>query len=214
MMLDMLSENPQGLDALIDSIQMSRSQNFIIAKITDEVQKAKSDKIDSLRGWYTKSYKDNQMFLMVLLPQSCLHLYHSTAEASSSSSDYSLTTPGTTSDLYRTFSNESTMLVHPDGEKSPATSDVGGSLLQPSLQKGVDLTSLGRVSMVTPSSVSSSSLPKPGDPGAPPLPEEIQVESTSDVDPGAQGCTSTGGDPNFQPLRSRSLTPTSNRNVF
>ncbi|XP_076000551.1 B-cell lymphoma/leukemia 10 isoform X2 [Genypterus blacodes] len=184
-MLDMLSENPRGLDALIDSIQLSRSQNFIIAKITDEVQRAKSDKIESLRG------------------------------ASSSSTDYSLSTPGTTSsDLSRTFSNESTMLVHPDGEKSPAISDVGSSLQLPSLLRGGDLTSVGRASMVTPSSVSSSSLPKPGDPGAPPLPEEIQVESTSNIDPGAQGCTSSGGDPNFQPLRSRSLTPTSNRNVF
>lgn len=50
MLLDILAENPRGLDALTDSIRDMRSQNFIIAKITDEVQKAKSEKIESLRG--------------------------------------------------------------------------------------------------------------------------------------------------------------------
>lgn len=53
-MLDILVENPRGLDALIDSIREMRSQNFIIAKITDEVQKAKNEKLESLRGKYTK----------------------------------------------------------------------------------------------------------------------------------------------------------------
>lgn len=50
MLLDMLAENPHGLDALTDSIREMRSQNFIIAKITDEVQKAKNEKMDSLKG--------------------------------------------------------------------------------------------------------------------------------------------------------------------
>lgn len=53
-MLDILVENPRGLDALIDSIREMRSQNFIIAKITDEVQKAKNEKLESLRGKHTK----------------------------------------------------------------------------------------------------------------------------------------------------------------
>lgn len=53
-MLDILVENPRGLDALIDSIRQMRSQNFIIAKITDEVQRAKNEKLESLRGKYTK----------------------------------------------------------------------------------------------------------------------------------------------------------------
>lgn len=185
MLLDFLSENPRGLDALIDSIQQSRSQNFIIAKITDEVQKAKNEKLESLR-----------------------------AGASSSSSDTDLSTPGATSDLSRTFSKESTMLFHPDGERSPSTSDIASSLNLLSLQKGEDVTSVGGGSMAAASSTTSSSLPRPGDPGAPPLPEEIRVESTPSIDPGAQGCTSSGGDPNFQPLRSRSLTPTSHRNIF
>lgn len=49
-LLDILAENPHGLDALIESIREMRSQNFIITKITDEVQKAKNEKIESLRG--------------------------------------------------------------------------------------------------------------------------------------------------------------------
>lgn len=50
MLLDILAENPRGLDVLTDSIREMRSQNFIIAKITDEVQRAKSEKIEFLRG--------------------------------------------------------------------------------------------------------------------------------------------------------------------
>ncbi|XP_068427547.1 B-cell lymphoma/leukemia 10 isoform X3 [Clinocottus analis] len=144
MLLDMLAENPRGLDALIDSIRELRSQNFIITKITDEVQRAKNEKMESLK----------------------------------------------------------------DGERSPSSSDVAGSLNLLSLQKGEDLPS-GFASSAT-----SSILPRPGDPGAPPLPEEVMVESPSNIDAGAPGCTSSGGDPNFQPLRSRSLTPTSHRSIL
>ena len=50
MLLDHLADNPRGLDALIDSIREMRSQNFIVTRITDEVQKAKNEKIESLRG--------------------------------------------------------------------------------------------------------------------------------------------------------------------
>ena len=49
-LLDLLSDNPRGLDVLIESIQLSRCQSFIIAKITDEVQKAKNEKIEALKG--------------------------------------------------------------------------------------------------------------------------------------------------------------------
>lgn len=56
MLLDILAENPRGLDALTDSIRDMRSQNFIIAKITDEVQKAKIEKIESLRGKLARSH--------------------------------------------------------------------------------------------------------------------------------------------------------------
>ncbi|XP_049930468.1 B-cell lymphoma/leukemia 10 isoform X1 [Epinephelus moara] len=184
MLLDILAENPRGLDSLIESIRELRSQNFIITKITDEVQKAKNEKIEALR-----------------------------AGASSSSCDTSLSTLTTTCDFPSTFSDNSTLLFHPDGERSPSTSDVMGSLNLPSLQKGGDLASVAGTSIGVASSTTSS-LPRPGDPGAPPLPEEVMVESPSNIDAAAPGCTSSGGDPNFQPLRSRSLTPTSHRSIF
>ncbi|XP_014853770.1 PREDICTED: B-cell lymphoma/leukemia 10 [Poecilia mexicana] len=180
-LLDILAENPRGLDALIDSIREMRSQNFIITKITDEVQKAKNEKIESLRA----------------------------AGASSSSSDSSFSTLTTTTDLPNTFSNNSTLLFHPDGERSPSTSDLASSLNVSSLQKCGDLPSVAGASLGVAPSSTSSSLPKPGDPGAPPLPDEVLAESPSNIDATSPGCTSSGGDPNFQPLRSRSLTPTS-----
>lgn len=184
-LLDILAENPKGLDALTDSIREMRSQNFIITKITDEVQKAKNEKLESLR-----------------------------AGASSSSSDSNLSPVSTTSDLPTMFSNNSTLLFHPDGERSPSTSEVAGSIVHPSVQRGGDSLSGAAASIGTAPSTTSSSLPRPGDPGAPPLPDEVMAESPSNIDAGAQGCTSSGGDPNFQPLRSRSLTPTSHRSIF
>nr|XP_046263409.1 B-cell lymphoma/leukemia 10 [Scatophagus argus] len=186
MLLDILAENPRGLDALTDSIREMRSQNFIIAKITDEVQKAKNEKLESLR-----------------------------VGASCSSPDSTLNTPSTTSDLSTIFSHNSTLLLHPDGERSPSTSDVADvSLNLPSLQKSGVSPSVAGASIGVASSTTSSSLPRPGDPGAPPLPDEVMVESPSNLDAGTPGCTSSGGDPNFQPLRSRSLTPTSHRSIF
>ncbi|MEQ2169192.1 hypothetical protein GOODEAATRI_022589, partial [Goodea atripinnis] len=133
---------------------------------------------------------------------------------SSSSSDSSFSTLTTTTDLPNTFSNNSTLLFHPDGERSPSTSDLAGSLNVPSLQKSGDLPSAAGASFGAAPSSTSSSLPKPGDPGAPPLPDEVMAESPSSIDATTPGCTSSGGDPNFQPLRSRSLTPTSHRSIF
>lgn len=168
MLLDFLMIHPHGLDALLDSIRETRTQNFIITKLTDELQKAKNEKIESLRA---------------------------------SASSYSDSTPVTSSTSDFSFSNTSTMLFHPDGEKSASTSTTGASLNLMSIQKGPGLSSVASAS--TP----SSSLPKPGDPGAPPLPDEIQDDSASNLDADSPTCSSTGGDPNFQPLRSRSLTP-------
>lgn len=175
LLLDFLTDNPRGLDALLDSVKEMRSQNFIITKLTDELQKAKNEKLESLRA------------------------------VASSSSD---STPTSTSDL--SFSNTSTMLFHPEGEKSASTSDLGASLNLMSVQKGAELSSVASANLPS----ASPSLPKPGDPGAPPLPDEILVESPSNIDAASPGCTSTGGDPNFQPLRSRSLTPHSARSLF
>lgn len=183
MLLDFLADNPRGLDALVDSIREMRSQNFIITKITDELQKAKNEKLESLK-----------------------------AAALSSSSDSTPSTSKTASDLSTTFSNTSTMLYHPDGEKSHSTStDLGASLNLKSVQKSGELSSVAASGIV---SSTSSSLPRPGDPGAPALPDENLVDSPSNIDAGSPGCTSTGGDANFQPLRSRSLTPHSAKSTF
>lgn len=185
-LLDILAEHPRGLDVLVDSIREMRTQNFIITKITDEVQKVRNEKMESLR-----------------------------AEASSSSADSSVSPSTTTSDLSRTFSSDSTMLFHPDGERSPSTSDIVGSLNLLSMQKGGgELSSVAAASSPSMTSTTSASLPKPGDPGAPALPEEVAVESPSNLDAASPGSSSSGGDPNFQPLRSRSLGPTSHRGVF
>ncbi|XP_034412323.1 B-cell lymphoma/leukemia 10 [Cyclopterus lumpus] len=174
MLLDMLAENPRGLDALVESVREQRSQNFIVAKITDEVQKAKNEKMESLKA------------------------------SGSPSGGGALIPPG---DAASMFSNHSTMLFHPDGERSPYSSDVASSLDLLSLQGGG--VSPADVSVGVASSATSSILPRPGDPGAPPLPDEVAaVESPSNVDAGAPGCTSSGGDPNFQALRSRSITQT------
>lgn len=182
MLLDILSENPRGLDVLIDSIREMRNQNFIVAKITDEVQKAKNEKIEALR-----------------------------AGASSSSSESTFISPGSTCSPSGTFSNDCTMVYHPDGERSPSMSDV---VNLPSLQRGGDLSSVAAASLTVVSSTTSSSLPRPGDPGAPALPDEVQVEPSSSVDTGSPGGTGSGGDTNFQPLRSRSLTPASSNSGF
>ncbi|XP_068605245.1 B-cell lymphoma/leukemia 10 [Brachionichthys hirsutus] len=181
MLLDILSENPRGLDALTDSIREMRSQNFIIAKITDEVQKAKNEKMESLRA------------------------------AASSSSEGIIVSPSAATDLPALYSNDSTLLLHPDGEQSLCASaglpsHRRSDVLPSGFGAGVDVASC----------TTSSTLPRPGEPGAPPLPDEVMVESQSNVDAGEAGCASGagGGDSNFQPLRSRSLTPTSHRSVF
>ncbi|XP_061653525.1 B-cell lymphoma/leukemia 10 isoform X1 [Phyllopteryx taeniolatus] len=177
-LLDILTENPRGLDVLVDSIRELRSQNFVIHKITDEVQKAKNEKLESLR-----------------------------AGASISSPKNNLTPPCTIHELSGTFSNDSTMLFYPDRQRSPSTLEVHARPSAPSLPNGGGLTSVA----------SSSSLPKPGDPGAPALPEdevEQLVESPSNIEAVSPGSTNSGADPNFQPLRSRCLTPASHRSNF
>lgn len=75
MLLDILAENPRGLDALTDSIRDMRSQNFIIAKITDEVQKAKSEKIESLRG-KVASTSSLKVILKNIFTPACNHTFH------------------------------------------------------------------------------------------------------------------------------------------
>ncbi|KAM8850365.1 B-cell lymphoma/leukemia 10 [Spinachia spinachia] len=187
-LLDTLAENPRGLDALIDALRESRTQNFIITKITDEVQKAKNEKVESLRS-----------------------------AASSSSPASSFGTLVTTGDPPSMYSDNSTMLLHPDGESSPCASASVALRSAPSTTSGIGVAPSGPTTTTTTTTTTtlpSSSLPRPGDPGAPPLPEEVILDPPSNVDAAAPGYTGSGGDPNFQPLRSRSLTPTSHRSVF
>ncbi|XP_019739226.1 B-cell lymphoma/leukemia 10 [Hippocampus comes] len=173
-LLDILTENPRGLDVLVDSIRELRSQNFLIHKITDEVQKAKNEKLESLR-----------------------------AAASSSSPKSSLTTPCPSQEVSGMFSNDSTLLCYPDGSQSLSTLEVGARPSAPSLPNDGGLKSVVSSS----STLTCSSLPRPGEPGAPALPEEEDEEQLPES-------TSSGADPNFQPLRSRCLTPTSYRSTF
>ncbi|KAJ3595648.1 hypothetical protein NHX12_004951 [Muraenolepis orangiensis] len=150
-LLDILSDNPCGLDALMESVQLSRCQNFIIAKITDEVQKAKNEKIEALRGFHCSTNN--------------LGVYR----------------PTTGADFSRTYSEDSTMLYHPEGEGSPCASDLPGSLDLKSLQKGGGASSMTGWNMPSSSSsLAPSTLPGPGDPGAPALPDEVldQMEET------------------------------------
>ncbi|KAG7278387.1 hypothetical protein CRUP_038550 [Coryphaenoides rupestris] len=186
-LLDILSDNPCGLDALIESIQLSRCQNFIIAKITDEVQKAKNEKIEALRA---------------------------------SSLIYTNNLDDSTKDFSRTYSEDSTMLYHPDGEGSPCASNLLSSSLDlKSLQKAGDgaseagwysNSSINMPASSRPVANPSAPLLRPGDPGAPALPEDaLEEEEVGSASSPARGlppeCSSSSGeDPNFQPLRSRS----------
>ncbi|TRY94276.1 hypothetical protein DNTS_007119 [Danionella cerebrum] len=57
-LLDILCENPRGLDTLIESIRWGRTLNFIIAKITDEVQRVKNERIEALKAGSSASSAD------------------------------------------------------------------------------------------------------------------------------------------------------------
>lgn len=189
-LLDYLAENPRGLDTLIESIRRERTINFLISRITDEVQKVKNERIAALKA------------------EAC----------ASSSSSYAHSKSAATNDLSRTFSYDSnfdkcyasTLLYHPEGERSPSNSMASGSLnLLSGSPRGRDNNGanvVGSSDSVVGSSSCISSLPKPGDPGAPPLPEEV-LDELQDSDTGACGSTASGGDANFQPLRSRSISP-------
>lgn len=184
-LLDYLAENPKGLDTLVESIQLSRSSNFIITKITDEVQRVKNERIQALKAGLSCSE---------YLPPKCM---------------------GATNDLSRMLSDESnygkacesTLPFHPESEWSASCSGLGASCLV----TGASCSETGSLNLPcrpaqasflhsTAGASSTSTLPKPGDPGAPQLPQELQTEPQV-----AAGGDSGGGA--FQPLRSRSMNP-------
>lgn len=120
-------------------------------------------------------------------------------------------TKGATNDLSKMdidYDKYSTMCYHPEGEGSPSASVATGSfnLRYGSGRGNETLSVFGDSGSMNVSSTMSSNLPKPGDPGAPPLPEEPDAE-VPDIDAGVCGSTGGSGDVNFQPLRSRSLSP-------
>ncbi|XP_029473634.1 B-cell lymphoma/leukemia 10 isoform X2 [Rhinatrema bivittatum] len=49
-LFDCIVQNPKGLDALIESIRKEKTQNFLIEKITDEVQRLKNEKLELFKG--------------------------------------------------------------------------------------------------------------------------------------------------------------------
>ncbi|KAG7330706.1 hypothetical protein KOW79_006928 [Hemibagrus wyckioides] len=175
-LLDLIAENPRGLDTLIESIMRLRTLNFIVAKITDEVQRCKNEKIEALRA---------------------------AGVSSAMMKDPSGATNNLSKADFYDYDKCSTVCLHPDGERSPASSVMSSSMnlsFAVNQQRGQDCLSVSGTASLT----TSSSLPKPGDPGAPPLPDDITVED-QDAEAGACGSTGSSGDANFLPLRSRSL---------
>ncbi|KAK2859948.1 hypothetical protein Q7C36_004114 [Tachysurus vachellii] len=174
-LLDLISENPRGLDMLIESIMHLGTLNFIVTKITDEVQRCKNEKLEALR-------------------------------AAGVSSSMMKDPSGGTNNLSKAdfdYDKCSTVCLHPEGEQSPALSVMSSSMnlsFAVNRQRGQDSMSVSGIASLT----TSSSLPKPGDPGAPPLPDDIAIED-QDAEAGACGSTGSSGDANFLPLRSRSL---------
>ncbi|XP_018417370.1 PREDICTED: B-cell lymphoma/leukemia 10 [Nanorana parkeri] len=167
-LLDRLAKNPKGLDKLIESIKQLRTQDFLIDKITDEVLRLKNMKLESYKGC-------------------CL-------------SPSPVTPNGLSSDLYRQHSTdgkllspetESTVLFHPEGESSlPLQFNMTLTLTDQSVLEN-------RTRSVRLNSPNSLWLPRPGEMGAPPLPETIPQEN-EDV------CSSTPILSQFLPLRSTS----------
>ncbi|XP_060088131.1 B-cell lymphoma/leukemia 10 [Heteronotia binoei] len=168
-LLDYLAEHPKGLDALIESIRLERTQNFLLQKITDAILKAKNEKLESLKEL------------------SCSNCRPSLREQ--------------TNNLSRSQSNESnffekqkdqecTYITHP--EMLSTSAFVSAASLY---SMNLPITEVGNAE----NSVFSAALPGPGDPGAPPLPPQLQNEQ--------EEICSTSSDNHFLPLRSRSLLP-------
>eukprot|EP00075_Anas_platyrhynchos_P029387 XP_027318640.1 B-cell lymphoma/leukemia 10 isoform X1 [Anas platyrhynchos] len=169
-LLDYLAENPKGLDALIESIRRERTQNFLLQKITDVVLKVKNEKLEALKG---------------LSCSTCMtSLYEGTNNLSRSYSDES-------NFFDKTKDKESTQMHHPEEDYSTAVFMSAVSLHSMNLP----IAETGNAESV----VFSATLPGPGDPGAPPLPPELQSEQQEPSNSSSDNC--------FLPLRSRSLQP-------
>ncbi|XP_069795500.1 B-cell lymphoma/leukemia 10 [Narcine bancroftii] len=152
-LLDHLTENPKGLDTLISSIRREGTQNFLVQKITDEVQKIKNEKLFQ-KGAFSSSCGD----LEDVAQTNNLSRFSSTESNGSKGM-------------------EANILFHPEGEFSPEPS--ASPILSPlDLQSTSPLvkTSVTSVAETMPSTLT---LPRPGELGAPPLPPQLQTESAA-----------------------------------
>ncbi|XP_051869054.1 B-cell lymphoma/leukemia 10 [Pristis pectinata] len=168
--LDHLTENPKGLDTLISSIRREGTQNFLVQKITDEVQKIKNEKL------FQKG------------------VFSSSCEAVEDTSKTNNLSRFSSTDSNSSKGMEANILFHPEGEFSPEPS--ASSILSPlDLQSTLSLEKAAMMSNME-TMATTLTLPRPGEPGAPPLPPELQTESA--------GTCSNPSDSEFLPLRSRS----------
>ncbi|XP_062920871.1 B-cell lymphoma/leukemia 10 [Mobula hypostoma] len=151
-LLDHLTENPKGLDTLICSIRREGTQNFLVQKITDEVQKIKNEKLFQ-KGVFSSSYDPAED----VSKRNNLSRFCST-------------------DSNSLKGMEVNILCHPEGEFSPEPS--ASPLLSPlELQSTSSLENTAVMSNLE-TMATTLTLPRPGEPGAPPLPPKLQTEST------------------------------------
>ncbi|XP_032883743.1 B-cell lymphoma/leukemia 10 [Amblyraja radiata] len=195
-LLDHLMENPKGLDTLVSSIRREGTQNFLVQKITDEVQRIKNDKL-----FQKGVFLDSEDLSDEASKTNNLSQFSSTESNASKG-------------------KEANILFHPEGEFSPLPSACPSYCPLPSapspsycplpsacpsycplpsapspsyclLPSSPSLVKLTVATLPT-----TTSLPRPGDPGAPPLPPDLQPPPT--------GPPNTTTDSEFLPLRSRS----------
>lgn len=172
-LLDLLAENPKGLDNLLLSIRAEQTQLFLIERITDEVQKIKNVKVESLKAsCYT-----------ACVPEVCKGTNNLSRMFSDESNVYEK-------------GKESTLLYHPEGEFSPASSASSSFYSQ---NVAGDGTFQKEGSSPTNVTSTTTTLPRPGDEGAPPLPAELQSEQSE-----PEGACGSPSSSQFLPLRSRS----------
>ncbi|XP_067892692.1 B-cell lymphoma/leukemia 10 isoform X2 [Heterodontus francisci] len=168
-LLDHLTENPKGLDTLINSIRREGTQNFLVQRITDEVQKIKNEKLIQKGAFSSSCEMSRDLSLTNNLSRFC----------------------SIESNTQRTEAN---ILFHPEGEFSPVPS--ASPTLSPLDLQSASLLEKATIMSNVETMPTTLSLPKPGEPGAPSLPPELQAE--------AEGGCSNSTDTEFLPLRSRS----------
>ncbi|MBN3297154.1 BCL10 protein, partial [Amia calva] len=155
-MLDFLAENPKGLDTLIESIHKIGTQDFVITKIINEIQKVKSERNKAGRSPSPRS---------TFAVDSGVNIDTSSTHSSS---------------LYYSEQQWNPNITSLDSLNlsSGAGMEVGAPLRSISLS-------------------SAASLPRPGDLGAPLIPEDSEAVPHS--------WSSSGSDDQFQTLRCHSL---------